>query len=87
MQRSCIEPRAQVLHWALHLLGPALAVNIKTMGLCGPDLCECGKVQTTHHILQDCIIFKPPYDIYQLDNPALLYNNLLTQSSHYQRRS
>jgi len=24
MPSSCIEPRIQVLHWALHLLGPAL---------------------------------------------------------------
>jgi len=24
-----------------------------------PDLCGCGKVQTTHHILHDCTKFKP----------------------------
>jgi len=28
--RSCIGPRGLVLHWAPHLLGPALRVNIKT---------------------------------------------------------
>jgi len=41
-------------------------------GLCGSDLFERGKVQTAHHILHDCTIFKPPNHIYEADNPVFL---------------
>jgi len=37
------------------------AANMKLMSLCSSDLCECGKVQTAHHILHDCTKFKPPH--------------------------
>jgi len=46
--------------------------NMKLMDLCGSDVCECGKVQTAHHILHDCTKLKPPCHIYEVDNPALL---------------
>jgi len=48
------------------------SANMKLMGLCGTDWCECGKVQTAHHILHDCTIFKPPCHINEVDNPAIL---------------
>jgi len=48
------------------------AANMKTIGLCGSDLCECGKVETAHHILHDCTKFKPPCHINEMDNPALV---------------
>jgi len=34
-----------------------LAANMKLMGLCGSDLCECGEVRTAHHVLHDCTKF------------------------------
>jgi len=48
------------------------AANMKTIGLCGSDLCERGKVETAHHILHDCTKFKPPCHINEMDNPALV---------------
>ena len=51
------------------------------MGLCGSDLCECGKVQTAHHILHDCTKFKPPCHINEVYNPAIL--EYLTQSKFW----
>jgi len=42
------------------------AAIMKLMGLCGSDMCECGKVQTALHILHDCTKFKPPCHIYEL---------------------
>jgi len=54
------------------------AANMKLMGLCGSDLCECGKVQTAHHILHDCTKFKLPCHINEVDSPAIL--EYLTQS-------
>ena len=57
------------------------AANMKLMGLCGSDLCECGKVQTAHHILHDCTKFKPPCHINEVDNPAIL--EYLTQSKFW----
>jgi len=47
------------------------AANMNTMGLCGTALCECGKVQTAHHILHGCNQSKPPCHIYEMDKPAL----------------
>ena len=55
------------------------AANMKLMGLWGSDLCECGKVQTAHHILHDCTKFKHPWHINEVDNPAIL--EYLTQSN------
>ena len=57
------------------------AANMKLMGLCGSDLCECGKVQAAHHILHDCTKFKPPCQISKVDNTALL--EYLTQSKFW----
>jgi len=57
------------------------AANMILMGLCGSDLCECGKVQTAHHILHDCTKFKPPCHINEVDNPAIL--EYLTQSKFW----
>jgi len=50
------------------------ATNMKTKSLPGSCLCECGKVQTAHHILHDCTKFKPSCRIDEADNPALLEN-------------
>jgi len=55
--------------------------NMKSMGLCGSDLYECGKVQTAHHILHNCTKFKPPCHINEVDNPAIL--EYLTQSKFW----
>ena len=57
------------------------AANMKLMGLCGSNLCECGKVQTAHHILYGCTKLKPPCHIDEVDNPALL--KYLTQSNFW----
>ena len=46
--------------------------NMKIMDLSCSNLCECGKVQTAHHILHDCTTFKPPCHIYEVDNHARL---------------
>jgi len=56
------------------------AANMELMGLCGLDLCECGKVQTAHHILHDCTKFKPPCHINEAEN-LLFWNTLPNQSS------
>jgi len=48
------------------------AANMKTLGLRLSDLCECGKMQTAHHILHGCTRFKPLCHIYVVDNLALL---------------
>jgi len=42
------------------------ADNMKLFGVCGSDLCVCGKVQTAHHILHDQTKFKPPCHIYEV---------------------
>ena len=60
------------------------AANMKLISLCGSDLCECGKVQTAHHILHDCTKLKPPCHINEVDNPAIL--EYLTQSKFCIRR-
>ena len=54
--------------------------NMKLMGLCGSDLCECGKLQTEHHILHDCTKFKPPCHIIWWTT-LLFWNALPNQSS------
>ena len=66
---SCDHPRNA---WAqLNRLRTGVT-NIKLMGLCGSDMCECGKVQTAHQILLDCTKFKRPCHISEVDNPTLL---------------
>jgi len=57
------------------------AASMKLMDFFGSDLCECGKVQTAHHILHDCTKFKPPCHINEADNPAIL--EYLTQSKFW----
>ena len=70
---GCDLPRNAWVHLNRLRTGFSLfVVNMKTMGLCGSDLCECGKMQTAHHILHDCTKFKSPCHIYEVDNPALL---------------
>jgi len=56
------------------------------MGLCGSDLCECGKVETALHILHDRTKFKPLCHIYEVD-PALLEYLVKNQNSEYEIRS
>jgi len=46
--------------------------NMKTQGLCGSDLYECGMVQSAHRILHDCNKFQLPCHVYEVDNPAVL---------------
>jgi len=46
--------------------------NMKLMGLCDSDLCECGKVQTAHHIVHDCTKFKAPFPINEVDKLVIL---------------
>jgi len=58
--------------------GGRYAANMNLMGLCGSDLCACGKVQTAHPILHDCTKFKPLCHINEVDSPAIL--EYLTQS-------
>ena len=53
------------------------------MGLCGSDLCECGKVQTAHHILHDSTKFKPPCLIYEADYAALLEYHAKSSSDQH----
>jgi len=50
------------------------------MGLYGSDSCECGKVQTAHHILHDCTKFIRPCHINEVIT-LLFWNTLPNQSS------
>jgi len=42
------------------------------MDLCSLDLCDCGNVQTAHHIRHYYTKFKPPCHVYGVGNPVLL---------------
>jgi len=79
---GCDHPRNAWVQLNLQMTSVGrFAAVMKLMGLCGSDLCECGKVQTAYHILHDCTKLKPPCHINEVDNPAIL--EYLTQSKFW----